>query len=136
VVETKTISKRGGPEEQVRWDGKQILVGGHMPDRDPAGQAAALARQLHQIIRNQTGESVFVQPTVVYPGWFVATKAPDAPVWVENAKQLLIRIKTAPGRLDATRIARVTTRWRDIRRPLPPLASDGAVCAAAGPRNR
>jgi hypothetical protein len=45
AVETKTRSKPRG-DAKIAYDGKQILVCGHRPDRDPIAQAEANARAL------------------------------------------------------------------------------------------
>lgn len=107
TVETKTISKRGGPEEQVHWDGKSIRAGNSTLDRDPVTQALAQARTLRKIIADYTGEMVSVQPTVVFPGWLVVNKVGRSDLWVENPSQLVKRILNAPER---------PLERRDIRR--------------------
>jgi hypothetical protein len=86
VIETKTVSKRGGKDEVVTYDGEKILVDGRAPDRDPVAQARRNANTLSEILREKTGEPVHVQAIVLYPGWFVKSAARDAEVLVANPK--------------------------------------------------
>jgi len=88
TIETKTISKpRRGACTITVSDGI-IRANGRVIERDPLVQAKAQARWLHNFL----GESelkAFVQPVVVFPGWYVErfdTKA--AGVWVLEPKAL------------------------------------------------
>lgn len=112
AVETKTFSKRGGAEEQVQWDGQSLSVAGRTPDRDPIAQSKAVARELFNIVKDHAGDSIFVQPVVVFPGWYVVNNADKSDVWVENEKQLIGRIKSAQTRLDSKRIIVVANALR------------------------
>ncbi|MGE5612382.1 MAG: nuclease-related domain-containing protein, partial [Bacillota bacterium] len=84
AIETKTRmkAKRG----KVLYDGACILIDGQTPDRDPLRQAKAVARRVRDILKEQTGREVWVQPVVLFPGWYVeiTVKAPE--VYVANDK--------------------------------------------------
>lgn len=102
TVETKTISKpaRGNPE--IDYDGTQILVNGFKPDRDPIIQAKAQANWIKGLVKELTGKSISVRPTVVYPGWYVNQKSPKGnrpEVWVLNPKALASFIENSDGAL-------------------------------------
>jgi hypothetical protein len=80
-VEVKTRSKPVRGETRIAYDGQSILVNGWPPDRDPVNQALAQAKNLREILDDQTGCKVAVRPVVLYPGWYVdEPHEPD--VWV------------------------------------------------------
>lgn len=107
AIETKTISKRGGAEERVTYDGQKLLVGGREPDRDPLTQAKALSRQLGTILSEQTGETIRAKPIVVFPGWYVTCSAPQPEVRVFNPKQLAGYLRSLPDECDQKTINRL-----------------------------
>lgn len=88
TIETKTLGKpqRGPCEIEVREDG--IHANGRLMERDAAVQAKAQARWLHNFL----GESQFkrfVQPVVVFPGWFIKPfDMRAAGVWMLEPKGL------------------------------------------------
>lgn len=88
TIETKTISKpnRGPCTIAVSDDG--IRANGRLIERDAIVQAKAQARWLHNFL----GESdlrAFVQPVVVFPGWYVERfDMKKAGVWVLEPKAL------------------------------------------------
>jgi hypothetical protein len=88
VIETKTHSKPAKGASAVRYDGETVSVNGFKPDRDPIMQAKAEARWLFSLLERSTGRKVFVQPIVIYPGWFVEPQPAGATVWVLNEKAL------------------------------------------------
>ncbi|HET7834137.1 MAG TPA: nuclease-related domain-containing protein [Gallionella sp.] len=101
TVETKTISKPVRGKTEIDYDGSQILVNGHKPERDPVVQAKAQAYWVKELIMELTGKSIPVRPTVVYPGWFVnqTSKSGRPEVWVLNHKALLPFIDNSEGML-------------------------------------
>ena len=88
AIETKTNSKPTKGASSVRYDGDTILVNGFKPDRNPIVQAKAQASWLSDLLERSTGRKVFVQPVVIYPGWFVEPQPPKCEVWVLNEKAL------------------------------------------------
>lgn len=90
-IETKTIRKPNDHDAKIIHDGRQILVDGHAPDRDPLTQAEASARRVREILCEQTGQDTPVQPVVLFPGWFVEhTMPPESTrVFVANEKWFL-----------------------------------------------
>jgi hypothetical protein len=97
VVETKTHSKPEKGASSIKYDGETVSVNGFTPDRDPIVQSTAEARWLYDLLERSTGRKVFVQPIVVYPGWFVEPQPIGAKVWVLNEKVLPTFIGNARG---------------------------------------
>jgi len=95
AIETKTHSKPAKGASSVRYDGETISVNGFQPDRDPVVQATAEARWLFDLLERSTGRKIFVQPVVLYPGWFVEPQPANAEVWVLNEKALPTFIRNA-----------------------------------------
>lgn len=83
AVEVKTRTKRHG-DARVSYDGKQILVDGYSPDRDPVAQTQGVARKLAEILVEYTGRSLDVRPVVIFPGWFIEPQPSGVDVWVLN----------------------------------------------------
>lgn len=90
TIETKTISKPVKGRPSIQYDGESIRIMGYTPDRDPILQAKAQASWLKNLLAEQTGKKVAVQPVVVYPGWYVESppKGKKSEVWVLNHKAL------------------------------------------------
>ncbi len=97
TVETKTHSKPAKGASSIKYDGESVYVNGFKPDRDPVVQAKAQARWLFDLLERSTGRKAFIQPIVVYPGWFVEPQPPKADVWVLNEKALPTFINNARG---------------------------------------
>ena len=89
VVETKTITKPG-PDAKVVFDGEQVTVAEHRPDRDPVKQALAEATWLRRLLQQSTGRMFPVRGVVVDPGWWVerTNRQRQAEVWVLEPKAL------------------------------------------------
>lgn len=89
TVETKTRSKPVRGEARVTYDGQVLLVAGFEPERDAIAQAKGQARWLSALIAEATERKVFVQPVVVFPGWYVdAAAGSQSSVWVMEPKGL------------------------------------------------
>jgi hypothetical protein len=70
AIETKTLSKPVRGQSSITFSGGRILANGHPLDRDPITQAKAQARWLYNFLAESQFKQ-FVQPVVVFPGWFV-----------------------------------------------------------------
>jgi Nuclease-related domain len=89
TIETKTWSKPARGDARVAYDGARVLVAGRVPDRDPIAQAKSQAKWIGAILMESTGRRLFVQPVVVFPGWFVeAAPGSQQTVWVLEPKGL------------------------------------------------
>jgi hypothetical protein len=88
VIETKTLSKPKRGECRITYDETGVRANGHLLDRNPIVQAQAQARWLHNFLQ-ESQFKCFVQPVVVFPGWYVQApeqKATD--VWLLEPKAL------------------------------------------------
>jgi hypothetical protein len=89
TIETKTFSKRPGPDAKVLFNGQDLIVDGLSLDRDPMVQAKAQAAWLSQLIGESTGRKLPVRPVILFPGWFVEqSKGSTREVWALNPKAL------------------------------------------------
>jgi hypothetical protein len=88
VIETKTISKPISGKPIVEYDGKQVIVNGFTPERNPITQAKAVTSWIKDLIKESTGRSFPVRPVVLYPGWYITQQPSGAEVWVLNPKGL------------------------------------------------
>jgi Nuclease-related domain len=89
TIETKTWSKPARGDARVTYDGIQLLVAGHAPDRDPLVQAKSQAGWMATLLFESTGRQFPVQPVVVFPGWFIdPSVGKPRSVWVLEPKAL------------------------------------------------
>lgn len=103
AIETKTRSKPVG-DARVTYDGREILVNGHAPDRDPAIQARAGAARIRDILEEFTGVATSVKPVVLFPGWFVEGKQSRGDLWVLNPKAFISWVSNEPKRLSPEQV--------------------------------
>ncbi len=106
-IETKTHSKPERGECRITYDGATVSVNGFKPDRDPVVQAKAEAKWMSDLIAESTGKKFFVQPVVIYPGWFVEKTCQNPDVWVLNEKALPSFIKNVKSALSDADVALV-----------------------------
>jgi len=92
-IETKYWKKPDGPNHQIFYDGKKILVDGYAPDNDPLVEAIAGARTVASILESRTGKHFDVKPIVVFLGWYTTKNPKDAPAWVLNEQAVPTFIK-------------------------------------------
>lgn len=86
AIETKTLSKPTRGECKITYDETGVRANGRLLERNPIVQAQAQARWLHNFLL-ESQFKCFVQPVVVFPGWFV--QAPDkksTDVWLLEPK--------------------------------------------------
>ena len=110
TIETKTISKPARGSVEVVFDGEKITVNGWTPDRNPVTQALAQSKWLHDMLQSSTGRSFWVQPAVVYPGWFVRETIQESRVWVLNPDRLRKKIQAQQQHLKPEDIALIADR--------------------------
>ena len=107
-IETKTHSKPERGDSRVVYDGEKVTVNGFTPDRDPVVQARAEAKWMSDLIEQSTGKRFFVQPVVLYPGWYVDNNCQRPEVWVLNETVIPTFIKNARNALSPEDVALVT----------------------------
>lgn len=98
TVETKTYSKPESGSAVVLVEDERVIVDSYPSDKI-AIQAKAQASWLQKIIYKATEKKIKVQPTVLFPGWYVdSTKATkniwflhpeQLPAWIKNHKKVL-----------------------------------------------
>lgn len=88
TVETKTISKPQRGACTITVSDGVVKANGRTIERDPLVQAKAQARWLHNFLA-ESELKAFVQPVVVFPGWYVERfDMKAAGVWVLEPKAL------------------------------------------------
>lgn len=90
AIETKTLSKKTKGNPTIKYDGDNILVDGHSPDRDPIVQIKAASRWLQELLKESTGRDFSVKAVILYPGWYIEQtgKNKNSNLWVLNPKGL------------------------------------------------
>jgi len=89
VVETKTRTKPH-PKAQVTFDGREVLIDGRAPDRDPIAQVRGEVEWLKRMLAESTGRDLPIRGVVVFPGWWVeqTNKECRRDTWVLEPKAL------------------------------------------------
>jgi len=108
LIETKTYSKPTKKESTISFDSENVFVDGRVVDRQPIRQAKALSKWLQELLQKSTGEKIFVQPVILFPGWFVEPMKKGQEVWILNPKALPTFIANEPVRLKETDVHLVT----------------------------
>ncbi len=99
TIETKTMRKPERGECKVKFVDGRLYANGRELERDATVQAKAQARWLNNFFA-EAGFQAFVQPVVVFPGWFVEPfDMKAAGVWVLEPKALDAFISGEPERL-------------------------------------
>ena len=107
AIETKTRWKPARGESQVVYDGQKVTVNGFEPERDPVVQVKASARHIKDVVRQVAGRDLFVQPVLIFPGWY--TRQPKKPdVWVLNETALPKWLANERQTLDAEAIQNIS----------------------------
>ena len=105
AIETKTLSKSGGAEETIQFDGTNIFIHGRTVDPNPVNQAQANARWIRELLKDSTSKAFEVTPVVLYPGWYVEQKTKLRDVLVLNPKNLEPLLKSRPPILPSSEIS-------------------------------
>ena len=104
TIETKTLSKPHRGECKVRVVEGKVLVNGTEMSRNPIVQAKAQARWLSGFL-GEAQFKAFVQPVVVFPGWFVEPfDMKREGVWVLEPKALDRFIQNEPERFSGDQV--------------------------------
>jgi hypothetical protein len=115
TVETKSWRKPIKGQCIVAYDGQQVRINGHSPDRDPIAQALGQAAWVRDYLKSCTALPVVpITPIVVYPGWFIDyLNAGNAKVKVANEQLIWSCIQSAPHQLAPHDIKLVESRLTD-----------------------
>ena len=113
LIESKARTKRPSTNPNLR--DHEINVAGvalefpTFTDTKSVNQALANARWLAKYLRDETGDTVFVEPLLVFPGWWVTLVSKERPVLVLTTKQLLPHLREQPAKLDPKLVIRIRT---------------------------
>ena len=113
LIESKARTKRTSTNPKLR--DHEINVAGAalefptFTDTKSVNQALANARWLAKYLRDETGDTVFVEPLLVFPGWWVNLVSKERPVLVLTTKQLLPHLRKQPAKLDPKLVIRIRT---------------------------
>ena len=98
TIETKTYSKKSGPDEKVRFDGVVLTVDELKLDRDPVVQGKSQANWLRHLLEESTGRKLLTKPVVLFPGWFVEqSPGSTRDIWVLEPKALPAFLENEPA---------------------------------------
>jgi len=111
LIETKACRRRGKNGEQkeheIIYDGKFLQFPFYKTD-EPINQAKNSAKWLSNFLEKKTGNSVWVEPLVIYPGWFIKnTGKSNFPVAVINTNYLVKFLKGYPEKIDPAQVQRI-----------------------------
>ncbi len=108
LIETKTYSKPAKKDPLITFDEENVYVDGRSVDRQPIRQAKALAKWLQELLEKSTGQRFFIQPVILFPGWYTEKMKKGQEVWILNPKALSTFIENEPIRLKDTDVHLIT----------------------------
>ena len=111
LIETKArrrrASRTGQAAHEVIYDGESLQFP-FFKDAEPIEQAKRNAKWLANYLGKKTGETVWVEPLVVLPGWFVrATQKGNFPVKVMNATYLARFLRGHGEHIEVAQVRRI-----------------------------
>ncbi|HUJ08527.1 MAG TPA: nuclease-related domain-containing protein [Verrucomicrobiae bacterium] len=111
VVETKTRRKRraqkGKPDHVITFDGDTLTFPHNEQSRYGLDQARENAKWLSGFLSSSTGEKVWVDPILTFPGWMINRSTDNASVQVLNPKEIGKVVLSRPARLTAQSIKQI-----------------------------
>ncbi len=116
AIETKARSKNG--DETVRFDRGALWAGASRWGSGPIDQARANARWLSRDLNQGTGKTFWVQPCLVFPGWFVEPTPREvlSKIWILNPAAVPAFIENEPERLSKADCSAAAYRLRTRER--------------------
>jgi len=130
-VETKNWTNPDGTHHQIYYDGKQILVDGRHPDKDPLTQGIAGGKWVSDILETLTGKHFFVQPIVVFLGSYTTKNPGNAPAWVLNEQAVPSFIRHNFSELSHDDVGLVTAQLKKYSEDCDKKAGAGYCAEAA-----
>jgi hypothetical protein len=111
VVETKARRKRkaqkGKPDHIIIFDGDTLTFPHDEQSRYGLDQARNNAKWLSGYLSSATGEKVWVEPILTFPGWMINRRTINAAVQVLNPKEIGDFVVSRPARLTAQGIRQI-----------------------------
>lgn len=119
TVETKTLSKPEKGRAAIQYGGDTLLKGG-VDLGSCLDQAKAQATSLRRLVGESLGRTYPIQPTIVFPGWFIeASSGAQNEVWVLEPKALLKWVRGSRKALDPEQV-------REVRRAISQYVRESA----------
>ncbi len=122
VIETK--ARRKPAEKRADQSHYKAVLDGDVlrfsngDDRKVVTQVLANARWLSDYLRKKTGETVFVEPLIAVPGWWVERSGRESEVKAMNACYLAGYLRSRPAVLKPTQVTRIKTAIEEKCRTL------------------
>ena len=113
-IETKTWSRNKG--DKIRTDGKSVWQNQIEANPNPINQAKAQAGWPYRLIKEITDLNAFVQPVILFPGWWVEEKIIESQPLVLNPDRLEVYLKQFPKRLEQKDIGLISNRLELLAR--------------------
>ena len=124
AVETKgrakALKKKGKVEATVAYDGKSLQFPSWY-ETEPLLQAQRQAEWLGQWLTSAVGASVYAQPVLALPGWYVVRNV-DRPIKVISGKEAYSLAKPSGIALEAEMIQRIAHQLEQRCRDVEPVA--------------
>ncbi|WP_321391365.1 nuclease-related domain-containing protein [uncultured Desulfuromusa sp.] len=117
---TKALKRKGKVDATVTYDGK-LLQFPNSYETEPLLQAQRQADWLRVWLTSAVGDSVYTQPVLVLPGWYVVRKA-DRPIKVISGKEAYSLAKPSGINLSAEMIQRIAHQVEQRCRDVEPIA--------------
>ncbi len=122
AIETKTRrkprEKRSGQAPYTATLDGQIVRFPNGSDKKAVPQVLANARWLANYLWKKTGESVFVEPVIAIPGWWVDGSGQESAVKAMNPTYLAGYLRGRPATLDRAQVTRIKTAIEENCRTL------------------
>lgn len=99
VIETKTMAKNTKGKPELHYDGAQLTVSGKPLPYDPIEQVKAATDWLKELLKESTGKDLPIRGVVLFPGWYIQSRARRPAIWVLNPKAFPTYLKNEATKL-------------------------------------
>ena len=117
---TKALKRKGKVDATVTYDGK-LLQFPNSYETEPLLQAQRQADWLRVWLTSAVGDSVYTQPVLALPGWYVVRKA-DRPIKVISGKEAYSLAKPSGIHLSDEMVKRIAHQVEQRCRDVEPIA--------------
>lgn len=116
AIETKTFGKLPNGQSKIAVSDAGISIEGRKSSPAIFDQAVRQARWLKNELQHRYGESLFVRPVIIFPGWYVDDFRQAKDVWVLERKGFPGWAVREPCRFDEKQIRFVSQALDDYIR--------------------
>lgn len=122
AIETKTRGKPLDQKAVIEYDGQELMINGTNASqwlgRHPIDQSKTAARIFHDQILNCSGKKFYVQPVLLFPGWWVKEQKEMQDVWVLTPERFVQRLRTINQKMTEDQVGLVIHNLRrTLKRP-------------------